>query len=362
MLDYGQGQSVGGVAVSLVNFVAAWWEDPDDFRNTFCSDGESVADFWHYNHDDRDLPDEQQQQQQSSTCSPYEKIDWAAFFYFFLGSLLLVACLLGYSFVDRFQQSEHRDQYETVHSIDDSINGSPRVGLELHTTKGTEEVADGLMRSAQPTYVEQDQRSVDEEPDGLFNGSGTNDEPANETAAVWKHVKKPAFSIFLTFFVTLGLFPGWTSELRSIHQCRTHFRLANDLYVPFMFLFFNVGDLVGRLLSARLPTMQVRDLSTKLVVAACLRFCFFPLLFLCTGGSNPHRLQIHSDLYSEVTQFAFAVSNGFILSTAFVHAPSLVPHTEGMQERMSEILNFSVASGLLCGSLLSFPVAKIVNR
>jgi len=338
--------------VSLANFVAAFWEDPNDFRNTFCNDDVMQ----------RDLASEQQQ---SSTCAPYQRIDWAAFFYFFMGSLLLLACLFGYSYVDRFQQTEHRDMYETVHSLgEESINGSQRNELELHesaTREAREEIVnDGLVRTKQPTYDEA--AATDEEPDGLLHSVTINDLSVNETAAVWSHVKKPAIAIFLTFFVTLGLFPGWTSELQSVRQCRSHVRLANDLYVPFMFLFFNLGDLTGRLLSARLQTMQMRDLSTKLVAAACLRFLFFPLLFLCSGGSNPDRLQIHSDFYSQVIQFAFAVSNGFVLSTAFVHAPSLVAHTTDMQERCSEILNFSVAFGLLCGSLFSFPVAQFVNR
>lgn len=347
--------------MSLANFLSAFLEDPNDFRNTFCNDGEDELQSGNFLW--RALVSEEQQQ--SSTCAPYQRIDWAAFFYFFMGSLLLLACLFGYHYVDRFQKSEHRDLYETVHSIgEDSINGSQQNGLEMHesATREAEEevVSDGLVHTKHPVYGEA--VATDEEPDGLLHSGTINDLSVNETAAVWAHVKKPAIAIFLTFFVTLGLFPGWTSELRSVRQCRTHFRLANDLYVPFMFLFFNLGDLTGRLLSARLPTVQIRDLSTKLVAAACLRFLFFPLLFLCTGGSNPDRLQIHSDLYSEVIQFAFAISNGFVLSTAFVHAPSLVPHTTDMQERCSEILNFSVAFGLLCGSLFSFPVAQLVNR
>jgi len=348
---------VGGVAVSFVNFVATVAEGPGDFRTTFCTDENDfllTKDLTTANNDE--------QAQKSSSCAPYERIDWAAFFYFFLGSMLLLACLFGYSYVDRFQQNQHRDLYETVHSIgEDSINGSQRgAGLELHESGAKEDgdevrSGDGLIRTTQPSYDEPAQ----EEPDALLRGSAN--EPANETAAVWTHVKMPAISIFLTFFVTLSLFPGWTSELRSVRQCRSHFRLANDLYVPFMFLFFNFGDLAGRLLSARLPTMQIRDLSNKLVLAACLRFVFFPLLFLCTGGSNPNRWQIHSDLYSQFIQMTFAVSNGFVLTTAFGHAPSLVPQTSEMQERCSEILNFSVAFGLLCGSLCSFPVSKFVN-
>ena len=345
--------------MSLANFVAACWEDPEEFRTTFCSDDNSneraVA-------RTRDLLFDEQQQLQSSTCVPYEKIDWAAFFYFFLGSILIVACLFGYSNVDRFQQTQRRNMYETVHSVGGhSINDSQHIELELHHSASKddegEEVRDALMPTAWPSYVH-----PAEESDGLFRSDNIIDTTINETAAVWVHIRKPALAIFLTFFVTLGLFPGWTAELRSVHQCRTHFRLANDLYVPFMFLFFNLGDLTGRLLSARLPMAQMHDLPSKLVAAACLRFLFFPILFLCTGGSSPNRLQIPSDLYSEVAQFAFAVSNGFILSTAFVHAPTLVPQTSDMQERCSEILNFSVAFGLLCGSFFAFPVAMLVNR
>jgi hypothetical protein len=103
-------------------------------------------------------------------------------------------------------------------------------------------------------------------------------------------------------------------------------------------------------------------LSTKLLVASCLRFAFFPLLFLCVGGSNPDRWQISSDLYSQLIQFAFALSNGLLLSMAFVLAPTLIPSSIEMQERSSEFLSFAVAFGLLCGSLFSFPISKIVLR
>jgi equilibrative nucleoside transporter 1/2/3 len=186
-------------------------------------------------------------------------------------------------------------------------------------------------------------------------------DPTNETAAVWKHVKGPACTIFLTFFVTLSLFPGWTSELRSVHQCKSEFRIFNDLYTPYSFLLFNVGDLVGRLLCAKIPIKKITSLSTKLVVASGLRFVFFPLLFLCVGGSDPDRWQIPSDLYSQFIQFAFAVSNGLLLSMSFVLAPTLIPSSIEMQERSSEFLSFAVAFGLLCGSLFSFPIAKLVS-
>jgi ABC-type multidrug transport system permease subunit len=51
----------------------------------------------------------------------------------------------------------------------------------------------------------------------------------------------------------------------------------------------------------------------------------------------------------------FAVSNGLLVSSSFVLAPSLLPH-DGMQERMSEILQFALSLGLLAGSFFSLYV------
>jgi hypothetical protein len=355
------GQSVGGVAVSFANFVAACLEDPSLYWDAHCSgDVHNVVDrfgqasVW------------QRQDQQSyplraddaaETCVAYEQRDWAVFFYFFMGTLVLGCCLLGYAYIDRFQRRRHRDEYETIDSdtdeaAADDVEVSPRIGLELNDSSLRADGVDAPDRLipkpagdlAEPETITEGEDSIQEES-----------EPNNDTVAAWSHVKGPATCIFLTFFVTLSLFPGWTSELQSVRQCRTHFRLSNDLYTPFSFLLFNVGDLLGRLLSAKITQNRIGGLSTKLVKASLLRFIFFPLLFMCVGGSG---FQIQSDLYSLLIQFSFAVSNGLLVSTAFVHAPTLLPGTTHMQERSSEILTFAVAFGLLSGSLFSFPVSS----
>jgi hypothetical protein len=280
------------------------------------------------------------------------------FFYFFLGSLVLLACLAGYSYVSHLHHGQHHEGYDTVHSTDSSRMG----GLELHDRGLSEPYhhreesrhsTDGLILTQSTSPIDLDGI----EPDGLIR----EEELANETAAVWKHVKGPASTIFIVFFVTLGLFPGYVSELRSAHQCRTHLRLTNDLYTPFSFVLFNCGDLIGRLLAARVPLKRMRNVSRKLVIGSLLRFLFFPLLFMCPGGSEKGP-KIPSDLYSELVQFAFAVSNGLLLTIAFVHAPTLLPSaTDDMEERMAELLTFAVAFGLLCGSLFSFPVTRFAT-
>jgi equilibrative nucleoside transporter 1/2/3 len=187
-------------------------------------------------------------------------------------------------------------------------------------------------------------------------------EEENEVA-VFSAIKGPATCIFLTFTVTLCLFPSWLSQLRSSHECETHFRLSNDLYVPFSFVVFNLGDLAGRLMSEKVPVERLRHMSLKLVIAAACRVVFFPLLLFCVSeASDRHMMTIESDFYSLVVQFLFAFTNGILLSCSFMYAPHLVAHNTGMQERASEMMTFAVYFGLLSGSLLSFPFSQLVSQ
>jgi equilibrative nucleoside transporter 1/2/3 len=161
----------------------------------------------------------------------------------------------------------------------------------------------------------------------------------------------------------LCLFPGYITTLRSTHECDTHFRLKNDLYVPLSFVVFNMGDFAGRLASAKVPVERISHLSLKLIVAAASRVIFFPLLLLCVAGDHDRNtMAVESDFYSLLVQFAFAFTNGILVSCSFMHAPHLVAHNTGMQERSSEIMTFALSFGLLSGSLFSFPFSEFVSR
>ena len=247
-------------------------------------------------------------------------------------------------------------------------------GLELSSTNGL----------THDSYHGQDRTA--ENSDGLLMHSGSNSSRSSSSRledevsslSILRAVKGPAFCIFFTFFVTLSLFPSWTSHLRSIHQCdgspggdqesapsSISKRLQNDLFTPFTFLLFNTGDLGGRLLAGQLPASRIpkQRYSLMLVVAACTRCIFFPLLVSCVSGENSSgnhaRLQIESDVYSLTVQALLALSNGLLISLAFMHAPTMVPPTPASQEKSSEILSFSLSLGLLTGSLFSFPVTKL---
>jgi Nucleoside transporter len=331
-----QGQSLGGVAVSLANLAAAYGEDPSDYHKAHC-ESVRIAD-------------------SVSTCIPYEKVDTSMFAYFMLANAIIVAGLIGFSCLESL--GDPSADYDAI----DRDTSHDRGGHAAREDQPAER--DGLMMTVPPLSSDALVSSSDGELASRQNESNGIDNPrgsaGSDASRVWSNVQDPAICIFMTLFVTLSLFPGWTSELQSIHQCRSALRMANDLYVPYGFVIFNVGDLTGRLLSARFSLDE--RLGPNLVAASWLRCVFFPLLYYCRGGSNHDRIHVPSDVYSYTVQFAFAVSNGSLLSAAFGHAPTRIPAKPEMQERMSKILSFAVAFGLLCGSFFAYPVTQLFIR
>lgn len=139
-------------------------------------------------------------------------------------------------------------------------------------------------------------------------------------------------------------------------QCSSQQRIRNDLFIPFSFVIFNGGDLVGRSISSGVKFEKVKNLSTKLVWASIIRMVFFLLFLVCGSGSNRYsKWVVESDVYSWVVQFLFAVSNGFLTNVCFCYAPSLIENRTHPQQVASAILNFALSFGLLVGSLFSGP-------
>ena len=359
------GQSVGGVAVAVANFLTAVWEDPTPYQEAHCTNNNNNDSDFQSNHNHNQVAILtsrflESKKASDESCVVYNVVDGAVFSYFLFGSIILAFCLRGYSFIDQYQRRLHfRSEYESVQSAEVSFTEeeSPRIGLEMRrnedlTIGNLDSVTNYVNETTLPTTIGNHTDLIMDDQVSPGSSVATINEllEDNETTAVWKHIKGPATCIFLVFVVTLGLFPGKLSQLRSAHQCKSTWRLANDLYTPLAFVVFNVSDLGGRLLSARIPYRRFHHLSRKLVLGACLRFLFFPLFSLCSG--------MKSDFVSWLVQICFAMSNGLLVNLSFVHAPELIPAIPHVQERSSEILTFSVAFGLLTGSILSYQVVS----
>ncbi|GAX24588.1 hypothetical protein FisN_4Hh106 [Fistulifera solaris] len=350
MSPFLQGQSLGGVAVSLANFAAAISKNPDEYWKNSCSDNlDGEIDL-----DTRILSEAQ-------SCGNYHSTDWGMFIYFLVAALVLAMCLIGYSMIDalRLEVESHSS------TTSDFERESQRIGVELLPNVDDDDDDEGTSQdcSTRDERLDMSAHASYGAADGLLRDGVADIHESSVTMSasqvLWL-VRDPTTCIFTTFVVTLALFPGWTSELTSIWRCNSHIRLVNDLYTPLTFLIFNIGDFMGRLMAGR----YLEFLRHRLVTASFLRFAFIPLLLSC-NSSYGGRFHIPSDLYSFLVQGAFSVSNGVLLTASFAHAPSLIASSNGniesqTNQRMSEILTFTVALGLLGGSLLSFPVSNLL--
>jgi solute carrier family 29 (equilibrative nucleoside transporter), member 1/2/3 len=68
---------------------------------------------------------------------------------------------------------------------------------------------------------------------------------------IWKVLKKIwiySLSILLVFSITFSLFPAITSSIHSIRKeiPKSQEFFQDDLFIPFSFMIFNVGDWIGR--------------------------------------------------------------------------------------------------------------------
>ena len=77
--------------------------------------------------------------------------------------------------------------------------------------------------------------------------STTEGVPTEKIMRIARKIAVPAFSVFFIFVVTIAIFPSLIQHTVSMSQCSSSNRLYNDLFVPFMFLLFNLFDLAGRI-------------------------------------------------------------------------------------------------------------------
>eukprot|EP00934_Nitzschia_sp_Nitz4_P003842 Nitzschia sp. Nitz4//scaffold64_size103689//65388//67067//NITZ4_004440-RA/size103689-processed-gene-0.191-mRNA-1//-1//CDS//3329556142//3832//frame0 len=343
------GQSLGGVFVSGASWIAASLEDPQIFWNQTCIDAPELGEAWK----NWDLTSNKARitLEDSPTCTPYTQVDTAVLGYFFVGCVVLLACLVGFAWVSQEVPPEepvHHDEAPTTSQTYQSL------------LQNSEEQGETVAQETSPlggNSIPLDAAIPADSPEALLHDMETEE---NEWI-VFRAIRGPLFATFLVFLVTLCLFPAWISQMRSAHECQNeNIRLANDLFVPTIFVLFNVGDLAGRLLAEQTPLHRIPHASRALVVGSLARLLFLPLFVFCLTQEAPHHVTvIQSDWYSISVLLAFAVSNGYFVSLSFIQVPTLVLNNAGMQERASEMMTFALYLGLLSGSLLSYPFTQI---
>ncbi|CAG8495586.1 15241_t:CDS:10 [Acaulospora morrowiae] len=146
-----------------------------------------------------------------------------------------------------------------------------------------------------------------------------------------KKVRVLAFAVTLVFVVTLGVFPSITSSIKSVVDEGNRKKFQKDyLFIPLHFLFYNLGDWLGR----NLPTIDLLIITDqrKLAMLSIGRFVFIPIFLLCNVdvGLNGRRifpLLIESDLLYFFFLSLFSVSNGYLTSLIMMAGPQIAYFT-----------------------------------
>ncbi|KAF5776963.1 putative equilibrative nucleoside transporter, MFS transporter superfamily [Helianthus annuus] len=165
-------------------------------------------------------------------------------------------------------------------------------------------------------------------------------QPMSTQSNFWQVVKKIRYlviAVFAIYLVSLSIFPGYLSE----NVASTYFK---DWYPILLITTFNVGDFVGKCLTAVYVPR-----GSKLVVWWCMsRLLFYPLFVGCVYGPK----WMHSEGPVMSLTMMLGVSNGYLTSVLMILAPKLVPVEE------SEVVGIAMQTflvvGLVVGSALGW--------
>jgi uncharacterized integral membrane protein len=179
-------------------------------------------------------------------------------------------------------------------------------------------------------------------------------ETMSRAVKVYKIVAIPSFSVFFVFTVTIAIFPSLTVLVESTQKCSSSDRFYNDLFVPFLFLMFNLFDLFGRLAAG---STKCWFTAKNIWMASVARLIFWPMfLFLNVSNSQIPTL-FESDAFPIIFMALMAFTNGYVASNAMMMGASIVnPEDSGMA---GTIMIFSLTVGLFMGACCSFIIVLI---
>jgi solute carrier family 29 (equilibrative nucleoside transporter), member 1/2/3 len=252
------GQGLGGLTVALASFCTIWATK----RVDYCSDDDGG---------DCEFTD-----------------DWSAFTFFMLATGILLSCIVAFWVLEALPFSKFYHE-RSLMIIDDKDNSASAKTLLLNEDSGP---SDAVRKSENPSEAGEETMEVL----GM-----------DEIMRIFSVVKIPAFSVWMCFAVTIGLFPSITVLIESEKNCDSNNRFFNDLWVPFMFVVFNFFDLIGRLSAGSIPHLFTAD---NIWIPVVLRLVFFPLFLLCNVSGSQLTTVFTSDAWPIIFMAFFAASNG----------------------------------------------------
>ncbi|KAJ1951067.1 hypothetical protein IWQ62_006469 [Dispira parvispora] len=159
-------------------------------------------------------------------------------------------------------------------------------------------------------------------------------------------------TIMLLFCITFSVFPSLTAAVKSMNPASTF------PFTALHFVLFNVGDWTGRWISM-VPWLRFSN--DRIIFSGTLsHVIFIPLFLLCNTSysvSIPPLIPtvIGSDAAFFVIVTLFGISNGYWGSITMMAGPQKAID----KERAGTVLSFFLVLGMAAGSLVSFAITAL---
>jgi equilibrative nucleoside transporter 1/2/3 len=356
------GQGLAGIIASMTSLVTVWAGSPQDL----CDDDDAADD--------------------DDSCDNYS-IDYSSLTYFIVSSIVVVSCIGSYLYLRGMSITEHymthgsfpEDQSDRNPLVNGSDLTEPFADLENYDEDGDKKVHDPLEVDDVPLLENADGKTsrVPSDASPIHLVHIPSDERTSsmqrrlseaetlvasrapsvaEISGEFKQMLIPIYSVWLTFSITIGCFPSLTAHITSTNSCSSSDdeRFYNDLFVPFMFILFNVFDFAGRSLAG---AVQIFNKDNIWIPATC-RLIFIPLFLFCHVKNSDLPILFHNDAFPILIMILFSLSNGYIASLSMMFGPSMFVSPD-QKQRAGTLMALMLTLGLCTGSILSLPIVYL---
>jgi equilibrative nucleoside transporter 1/2/3 len=185
---------------------------------------------------------------------------------------------------------------------------------------------------------------------------------SNDARAALSGVTPEALSVCLVFVVTLSVFPSLTSLIVSKDRCEEGApRWTGDLFGELFFLLFNIGDLLGRIVTGKFPVTSwlSRHSRSALPKLSLSRVVFIPLFLLCRVQGSLFPTIFASDFFPVIFVACLGLTNGWVSTVSMMAGPLQVEMR--LREAAGVAMIFFLSVGLMLGSFASYGVLWIAR-
>ena len=271
----------------------------------------------------------------------------AATYYFITALFIILICIISYNLLPINPFFRHYDS-----GSDAADRNKTKNELEIATTvrsagveKDTNDIPDSLRRTV-------DAMVPRPESDATAN-SPTFVAELKRKFLVFKQCWPQCLNVFLTFYVTLALFPAVMADIQ-----RKQDLLSDKYFTSFAcFFLFNIFAMIGNLVSGW-TTWPGRNKVWLLVVS---RFIFVPFFLFCNFKPTLRKwpVLITNDIVYMLGNIIFAASSGYLSSLCMIFASNNLKPEDAPTGGM--LAAFFLVFGIFLGINSSFLLTWIVQ-